>query len=62
MKKLQIKQLNEKEKEIVDALISLGMSRPVARVLAYLQYSNLKCQRRASMWDDCIGVFQVLHI
>lgn|SRR5574341_782073 len=40
MKKLQIKQLNEKEEEIVDALISLGMSRPVARVLAYLQQVN----------------------
>jgi predicted transcriptional regulator len=33
MKKLEIKQLNEKEEEIVDALISLGMSRPIARVL-----------------------------
>ncbi len=40
MKKLQIKQLNENDEEIVDALISLGMSRPVARVLAYLQQVN----------------------
>ncbi len=40
MKKLEIKQLNEKEEEIVDALISLGMSRPVARTLAYLQQVN----------------------
>ncbi len=40
MKRLQIKQLNENEEEIVDALISLGMNRPVARVLAYLQQVN----------------------
>ncbi len=40
MKKLQIKQLNEKEEEIVDALISLGMNRLVARVIAYLQQVN----------------------
>jgi len=40
MKKLEIKQLNEKDEEIVNALISLGMSRPVARVLAYLQQVN----------------------
>ncbi|MFH0903956.1 MAG: transcriptional regulator protein [Methanobacteriota archaeon] len=33
---LEIKQLDEKEEEIADALMSLGMNRPVARTLAYL--------------------------
>lgn len=36
MKKLNINQLDEKEEEIADALKSLGLSRPVARTLAYL--------------------------
>ena len=40
MKKLDIKQLDKKDEEIVEALISLGMNRLVARVLAYLQQVN----------------------
>jgi predicted transcriptional regulator len=40
MKKLDIKQLDEKDEEIADALISLGMSRLVARTLSYLQNKN----------------------
>lgn len=36
MKKLNINQLDEKEEEIADALISLGLGRTVARTLAYL--------------------------
>ncbi len=36
MKKLDIEQLDEMEEEVVDTLISLGMNRPVARTLAYL--------------------------
>jgi predicted transcriptional regulator len=36
MKKIDINQLDEKEEEIADALISLGLGRPVARTLAYL--------------------------
>jgi len=36
MKTLNIKQLDEKEEEIAEALISLGLGRPVARTLAYL--------------------------
>ncbi len=35
MKKIDIKQLDEREVEISDALISLGLGRPVARTLAY---------------------------
>ncbi len=40
MKTLTIKQLDEKNEEIADALISLGMSRPIARILSYLQNIN----------------------
>jgi predicted transcriptional regulator len=40
MKSLTIRQLDEKDEEIADALISLGMSRPIARVLSYLQNKN----------------------
>jgi predicted transcriptional regulator len=36
MKKLNINQLDEKEEEIADALISLGLGRPAARTLACL--------------------------
>jgi predicted transcriptional regulator len=36
MKKLNINQFDEKEEEIADALISLGLGRTVARTLAYL--------------------------
>ena len=36
MVKRDIGQLGEKEEEIADALISLGLGRPVARILAYL--------------------------
>jgi predicted transcriptional regulator len=40
MKKLDIKQLDEKDEEIAGALISLGMKRPFARTLSYLQLVN----------------------
>ena len=36
MKKLDINQIDDKEEEIAYALISLGLGRPVARTLAYL--------------------------
>ena len=36
MKKLDIKQLDKKDEEIVEALISLGLGRPVGRTLVYL--------------------------
>ncbi|WAM22509.1 MAG: transcriptional regulator protein (plasmid) [Candidatus Methanoperedens sp.] len=35
-----IKQLDEKDEEIADALISLGMNRSVAMTLAYMQNTN----------------------
>ncbi len=40
MKTLTIKQLDKKDEEIASTLISLGMSRPVARILSYLQNRN----------------------
>lgn len=40
MKALKIKQLDEKDEEIADILISLGMSRNVAMSLTYLQSMN----------------------
>ncbi len=40
MKNLKIKQLDEKDEEIADILMSLGMSRPTAMVLGYLQNMN----------------------
>ncbi|KCZ71194.1 putative transcriptional regulator [Candidatus Methanoperedens nitroreducens] len=40
MKTLNIKQLDEKNEEITDALISLGMNRNIARALSYLQNLN----------------------
>jgi predicted transcriptional regulator len=38
--KTLMKQIDEKNEEIVDTLISLGMSRPIARVLSYLKNGN----------------------
>ena len=40
MKTLKINQFDTKDEEIVDALIFLGMSRPAARMLAYIQQMN----------------------
>ncbi len=37
MKAFEVKQLDDKDEEIADALISLGMNRSVARTLTYLQ-------------------------
>ncbi len=40
MKAIKFKQLDEKDEEISDAFISLGMSRPVARTLSYLNTAD----------------------
>lgn len=37
MKTITIKQLDKNNEEIADALMSLGMSRPIARILSYLK-------------------------
>jgi predicted transcriptional regulator len=40
MKSLTIRQLDEQDEEIADELISLGITRPVARTLSYLLHVN----------------------
>ena len=40
MRTLKMKQIDDKEEEIADALISLGMSRNEAMTLAYMQNAN----------------------
>ncbi len=40
MKTIDIRQLDEKDEEIAEALISLGMSRNAALTLAYMQNTN----------------------
>jgi predicted transcriptional regulator len=40
MNNLEVKRFDEKDEEIVDALITLGLSRLVAKTLAYLQQVN----------------------
>jgi predicted transcriptional regulator len=40
MKHREVKHFDEEDEEIVYALIILGMGRPIARVLAYLQQVN----------------------
>jgi predicted transcriptional regulator len=40
MKTLNIKQFDEKEEDIAEALISLGISRNAAMTLAYMQNTN----------------------
>jgi predicted transcriptional regulator len=40
MKTLKINQFDEKDEEIAEALISLGMSRSAAMTLAYMQNTN----------------------
>ncbi len=37
MKTIVVRQLDDRDEKIADALISLGMSRPAARILTYLQ-------------------------
>jgi len=40
MRNVIVKQLDEKDEEIADALIAVGMSRNIARTLSYLQNVN----------------------
>lgn len=40
MRNVIVKQLDEKDEEIADALIAIGMSRNIARTLSYLQNVN----------------------
>ncbi len=60
MKSLTIRQLDEKDEEIADALISLGMSRNIARILSYLQSSNevtsVELEREAGLRQPEVSV------
>ncbi len=60
MKTLNIKQLDEKDEEIADALISLGMSRNVALTLAYMQNTNsatsLELERSARLRQPEVSI------
>jgi predicted transcriptional regulator len=53
MKSLTVRQLDEKDEEIADALISLGMSRNVARILSFLQnkkeVTSVELEREAGL-------------
>ena len=40
MRNVIVKQLDEKDEEIADALVAIGMSRNIARTLSYLQNVN----------------------
>ena len=60
MKILNIKQLDEKDEEIADALISLGISRNAALTLAYMQNANsatsLELERSARLRQPEVSI------
>jgi predicted transcriptional regulator len=60
MKTLNIKQLDVKEEEIADALISLGLGRNVAMTLAYMQNTNaatsLELERSARLHQPEVSI------
>jgi predicted transcriptional regulator len=60
MKTLNIKQLDEKDEEIADALISLGVSRNAAMTLAYMQNTNsatsLELERSARLHQPEVSI------
>ncbi len=60
MKSLTIRQLDEKDEEIADVLISLGMSRNVAKILSYLQAKNeatsMELEREAGLRQPEVSI------
>ncbi len=60
MKSLTIRQLDEKGEEIADALISLGMSRNVARILSHIQSSkevtSIELEREAGLRQPEVSI------
>ncbi len=60
MKTIKMKQLDEKEEEIADVLISLGMSRNAAMTLAYMQNANsatsLELERSARLRQPEVSI------
>jgi predicted transcriptional regulator len=60
MKTLKMKQLDEKDEEIADVLISLGLGRNVAMTLAYMQNTNsatsLELERSARLRQPEVSI------
>jgi predicted transcriptional regulator len=60
MNSLTIRQLDEKDEEIADALISLGMSRNVARILSHIQSSkevtSIELEREAGLRQPEVSI------
>ncbi len=60
MKSLKIEQLDEKDEEITDTLISLGLSRSVARILSYLQnkseVTSIELEREAGLRQPEVSI------
>jgi predicted transcriptional regulator len=60
MKTIKMKQLDEKEEEIADALISLGLSKNAALTLAYMQNANsatsIELERSASLRQPEVSI------
>ncbi len=60
MKTIKMKQLDEKDEEIADTLISLGMSRNAAMTLAYMQNTNsatsLELERSARLRQPEVSI------
>ncbi len=60
MEKRYLKQLNEIHEEIADTLISLGMNRPIAKILSYLQHVNeatsVDIERRAELRQPEVSI------
>ncbi len=60
MKTLKMKQLDEKDEEIADTLISLGLGRNVAMTLAYMQNTNsatsLELERSARLRQPEVSI------
>jgi predicted transcriptional regulator len=60
MKRLDVKQLDEKDEEIADALIAIGMNRNIARTPSYLQNvdaaTSVELERVARMRQPEISI------
>jgi len=57
MKTIKMKQLNEKDEEIADALISLGMSRNIAMTLTYMQNTNSAIHKHVNCSVDFLSYY-----
>jgi predicted transcriptional regulator len=66
MKRLDVKQLDEKDEEIADALIAIGMNRNIARTPSYLQNvdaaTSVELERVARMRQPEISIAMKLKI